>query len=381
MNPPPLSLYIHLPWCLRKCPYCDFNSHELRGDLPGDEYVSALLSDLESELPLVWGRVVHTVFIGGGTPSLFSPSEVERLLSGIRAVLSLSPGAEITLEANPGASEHGLFAAYRDCGVNRFSLGAQSFSDAALKRLGRIHGSAEVMSAVESLHRAGIGNFNLDLMYALPGQTLEQAVSDARTALSCDPAHVSHYQLTIEPNTLFHARPPVLPDDDLAWEMQDCCAAILTAGGYGQYEVSAWARAGRECRHNLNYWQYGDFVGIGAGAHGKLTNPGDGAVSRRVRKRHPREWMQAVQRGDAVAENRILTAEERVFEFFLNQLRLRRGVSRAHFEARTGLGWERVAERVAEAEERGWLAWEGELLAPTELGWRFGNEVQALFLP
>lgn len=381
MTLPPLSLYVHLPWCVRKCPYCDFNSHEARGALPTGEYVSALLSDLEAELPLVWGRVVHSVFIGGGTPSLFSPSDVERLLSGVRALLPLSPEAEVTLEANPGASEHGQFAAYREGGVTRFSLGVQSFNDDALRRLGRIHGRDEALSAVEALHRAGIGNFNLDLMFALPGQALRDAIEDVRTAIACDPAHVSHYQLTIEPNTRFHADPPVLPDDDAAWEMQEACARLLAEGGFSQYEVSAWARPGMECRHNLNYWRYGDFVGIGAGAHGKITRPADGAILRRVRVRHPARWMEAVGRGESLAESRLLPDEERIFEFFLNQLRLRRGVSPLEFQARTGLEWERVAARVDHAIEKGLMTWGDDLLVPTGLGWRFGNEVQALFLP
>jgi len=381
MKFPPLSLYVHLPWCLRKCPYCDFNSHEVRGRVPAEEYVSALLAELEAEVPLVWGRVVHSVFIGGGTPSLFSPSQIGRLLEGIRALLPLVPDLEITLEANPGASEHGRFAAYRDCGVNRISLGVQSFSDRALQRLGRIHGSAEALGAVESLHRSGIANFNLDLMFALPGQSPDEAVFDLRAALDCEPAHLSHYQLTIEPNTLFHACPPELPDGDSAWEMQEACSALLETGGFDQYEISAWARPGRECRHNLNYWQYGDYVGIGAGAHGKITQAGEGAIVRRVRKRHPVEWMKAVASGDSLAENRAVDEQERVFEFFLNQLRLRRGVSRTQFVERTGLEWERVSARVEEAERKGLLTWLGERLTPTELGWRFVNEVQALFLP
>jgi len=378
---PPLSLYVHLPWCLRKCPYCDFNSHEAKGRVPEGEYVSALLAELEAELPLVWGRVVHSVFIGGGTPSLFSPLQIGRLLEGVRALLQLSPDAEITLEANPGATEHGRFAGYRDCGVNRISLGVQSFSDTALESLGRIHGRAEALAAVESLHRSGIVNFNLDLMFALPGQSTDEAASDLRSALDCEPAHISHYQLTIEPNTAFHVRPPELPDDDTAWEMQETCAGLLEDGGFAQYEVSAWARPGRECRHNLNYWRYGDYVGIGAGAHGKITQPGEGVIVRRARKRHPAEWMKAVASGNSLAEQRAVTEDERIFEFFLNQLRLRRGVSMTQFVERTGLEWQRAAPRVAEAERKGLLVSRGEWLTPTELGWRLVHETQALFLP
>ena len=379
---PPLSLYVHLPWCVRKCPYCDFNSHALRGELPADTYVDALLSDLERELPLVWGRTVHSVFFGGGTPSLFGASHFERLLAGIRAQLALAPGAEITLEVNPGTVEHDPFGDYRDAGINRFSLGVQSFDDAALGALGRIHGRAEALAAVESLQAAGVTNFNLDLMFALPGQGLQQALADLRTAIACEPAHLSHYQLTIEPNTAFHADPPALPDEDAAWSMQEACGQALEQAGYRQYEISAWARPGRECAHNLNYWRYGDFLGVGAGAHGKLTLAAEGRVCRRVRRRHPEAWMRAARAGDTtLAEERDLPADERRFEFFLNQLRLREGVRKDQFGPRTGLGWASVAEPVAQLIAKGLYLEEPNRLVPTELGWRFGNECQALFLP
>jgi oxygen-independent coproporphyrinogen-3 oxidase len=382
LQAPPLSLYVHLPWCVRKCPYCDFNSHAIGGDLPADEYVDALLLDLEQELPLVWGRIVQTIFFGGGTPSLFSAAHYERLLSGIRARLPLSPAVEITLEANPGTVEHDSFSGYRDAGVNRFSLGVQSFSDAALLAIGRIHGRAEAVRAVESLHGAGIPNFNLDLMFALPGQGLDDALEDVKMALSCAPAHVSHYQLTIEPNTAFHAHPPALPGEELAWRMQEECGELLAEAGFEQYEVSAWARPGLECRHNLNYWRYGDYLGIGAGAHGKLTLVAEQCVRRRVRLRHPEAWMRSLRRGEnGLAEDRLLPPEERVFEFFLNQLRLRRGVRRSQFEARTGLAWEVVVQRVGQLLDRGLLREEQDWLVPTELGWRFSNDAQAVFLP
>ena len=382
LQAPPLSLYVHLPWCVRKCPYCDFNSHAIGGDLPADEYVDALLLDLEQELPLVWGRIVQTIFFGGGTPSLFSAAHYERLLSGIRARLPLSPAVEITLEANPGTVEHDSFSGYRDAGVNRFSLGVQSFSDAALLAIGRIHGRAEAVRAVESLHGAGIPNFNLDLMFALPGQGLDDALEDVKMALSCAPAHVSHYQLTIEPNTAFHAHPPALPGEELAWRMQEECGALLAEAGFEQYEVSAWARPGLECRHNLNYWRYGDYLGIGAGAHGKLTLVAEQCVRRRVRLRQPEAWMRSLRRGEnGLAEDRLLPPEERVFEFFLNQLRLRRGVRRSQFEARTGLAWEVVVQRVGQLLDRGLLREEQDWLVPTELGWRFSNDAQAVFLP
>jgi oxygen-independent coproporphyrinogen-3 oxidase len=378
---PPLSLYIHLPWCVRKCPYCDFNSHELRGDFPADEYIEALLRDLELDLPLVWGRPVSSVFFGGGTPSLFGAAHFERLLSGCRARLPFNPGLEITLEANPGALERDRFAAYRDAGINRVSLGVQSFSDTALSSIGRIHGRAEVMQAVESLHAAGIENFNLDLMYALPGQRLAEAEEDVREAIACAPAHVSHYQLTLEPNTAFYAAPPALPDEELAWDMQEACGSLLARSGFEQYEVSAWAQAGRECVHNLNYWRYGDYLGIGAGAHGKITLPAERAVKRRIRVRHPVSWMQAIAGGGGLAEDRLVPDEERSFEFFLNQLRLRRGVQKSQFEARTGLDWAIVSKRVDELLSKGLAVEEKGRLVPTELGWRFSNESQAIFLP
>ncbi len=366
---------------MRKCPYCDFNSHALRGALPADRYVDCLLLDLEQELPLVWGRSVQTVFLGGGTPSLFEARHIERLLSGIRALAPLAPFAEVTLEANPGTVEHDRFADYRAAGVNRVSLGVQSFDDDALAALGRIHGRREALQAIELLHAAGLENFNVDLMYALPGQSRAAALADVRTALGSAPAHLSHYQLTIEPNTAFHARPPALPSDDEAVAMQEACAELLLEAGFRQYEISAWARSGRECRHNLNYWRYGDYLGIGAGAHGKLTMAADQAVRRRVRARHPEAWMTAVEAGSGVADDRVLPQEERIFEFFLNQLRLREGVIMAQFEPRTGLPRESIQARVAELLERELVTEADGRLAPTELGWRFVNDSQALFLP
>ena len=381
LGEPPLALYLHLPWCVRKCPYCDFNSHELRGALPADEYVVALLSDLELELPLVWGRVVSSVFLGGGTPSLFRADQVECLLSGIRSRVVLAPDAEITLEANPGTVEHDSFAAYRAAGVNRVSLGVQSFDDTLLQRIGRIHGRAEALTALESLAGSGIDNYNLDLMYALPGQTAAQAVEDVRTALSFAPPHVSHYQLTIEPNTYFHAHRPETPDDELAWSMQDHCTRLLGAAGLDVYEISARALPGRACRHNMNYWRYGDFIGIGAGAHGKISLPARQAVRRTIRRRHPRDWMEAAGTPEALAEERELPPAERIFEFFLNQLRLHRGVEKVHFPVRTGVPWSVVESRVARLVGRGLLEDCGDRVEPTVTGWRFVNDLQAEFLP
>ena len=381
MELPPLSLYVHLPWCVRKCPYCDFNSHAVKGQIPAGEYVGALLKDLEQDLPLVWGRTVHSVFFGGGTPSLFSAEQIQTLMSGIRGLVRLSPEAEVTLEANPGTTEYDSFSAYRDAGINRVSLGVQSFNDDSLTAIGRIHGRKEVEDAIAGIQRAGIGNFNIDLMFALPGQSLRDAVRDVRYAIDSGPTHISHYQLTLEPNTAFHANPPPLPGDDAAWQMQEECDSVLRDRGFSQYEISAWSRPGAECRHNLNYWRYGDFLGIGAGAHAKITLPAENAVRRRIRLRHPDAWMKQAGTGNALAEDRSLDAPERIFEFFLNQLRLRGGVLKKQFEPRTGLGWDEVSGPVNEAVEKGLLKDENGVLAPTTLGWRFNNEIQALFLP
>lgn len=378
---PPLALYVHLPWCVRKCPYCDFNSHALAGEMPAEDYVRALLADLENDLPLVWGRIVHSVFFGGGTPSLFTAAQIDQLLSGIRSRLPLAPGAEITLEANPGTVEHDSFSAYRDAGINRVSLGVQSFDDEALKRIGRIHGRREVEQAIASIRQANLTNFNLDLMFGLPLQSVEQGIEDVRQAIDFAPSHVSHYQLTLEPNTAFHAHPPSLPDEDACWEIQEGSAALLTAHGFEQYEVSAWAKPSKQCAHNLNYWRYGDYLGIGAGAHGKITLPAEGAVRRLSKERHPKSYLKALETGKWRADEQNVAAGDRCFEYFLNQLRLREGVSMADFEPRTGLSWDFAREAVSEAVDRGLLQQQGQGLVPTELGWRFVNEIQALFLP
>jgi oxygen-independent coproporphyrinogen-3 oxidase len=378
---PPLSLYVHLPWCVQKCPYCDFNSHALDGIIPAAAYVDALLLDLENDLPLVWGRPVHSVFFGGGTPSLFSAAEIDRFLAGARSRISLAPAAEITLEANPGTIEHDSFSAYRDAGINRVSLGAQSFDDAALKRIGRIHGRAEVETAIESIHQARLDNFNLDLMFGLPQQTPAEAVEDVLQALAHHPAHLSHYQLTLEPNTAFHARPPQLPGEDECWEMQEACSGLLRQQGFEQYEISAWARPGKHCAHNLNYWRYGDYIGIGAGAHGKITLPGEQCIRRFSKQRHPKTYLQAAKNGIWCAEATEVKKRDRAFEFFLNQLRLRDGVRLGDFTPRTGLDLESLKTPIAEAQKRGLLRQQGSTLVPTELGWRFVNETQALFLP
>ncbi|NRB71206.1 MAG: radical SAM family heme chaperone HemW, partial [Xanthomonadales bacterium] len=304
---PPLSLYVHLPWCIRKCPYCDFNSHTLRDELPADDYIQRLWEDLEQDLPLVWGRTVHTIYFGGGTPSLFSAAHFDRLLAGFRARLDLAPGAEITLEANPGTIEHDSFQAYREAGINRVSLGVQSFHDPQLQALGRIHGGDDVQRALASLQSAGLDNFNIDLMFGLPAQSTEQACDDVRMALAADPAHISYYHLTLEPNTAFAVNPPPLPGEERCWEMQDAGSALLEAAGFAQYELSAWARPERQSRHNLNYWRYGDYLGIGAGAHGKLSLPANGEIQRLIKVRHPRRYLA----GERLAKTHVLQPAER----------------------------------------------------------------------
>ena len=379
--PPPLSLYIHLPWCVRKCPYCDFNSHAGKGALPFDAYIDALIADLDQDLPLVWGRVVNSVFFGGGTPSLFPADAIDHFLQGASARLRFAPEVEITLETNPGTAEHGRFADYRAAGVNRVSFGIPSFDDAVLRRLGRIHDSAQAEAAVKLAQDAGLDNLNLDLMYALPGQTLAMAERDLERAFALDPAHVSHYQLTLEPNTVLAARPPEdLPDDDLAWDMQERCQALLAEAGYAQYEVSAYARPGRQCAHNLNYWRFGDYLGIGAGAHGKLTLGAEQAILRRWKLKHPAAWLAAAGRDAAIGGDERIAPQQRPFEFMLNALRLVEGFALATFEARTGLPASAIAAPLAEAETRGWLRREDGAVRPTALGRRFGNDVIALFL-
>lgn len=378
---PPLSLYVHLPWCVRKCPYCDFNSHEAGESAPFEDYVSALLTDLETELPSVWGRSVHSVFLGGGTPSLFPAEQLDSLLSGIRQRINLSPGAEITLEANPGATEYDSFSALREAGINRVSLGVQTFDEDLLARIGRIHGRADIDRALDSIRQSGLENFNVDLMFGLPGQGLQQALRDIEWAVASGATHISHYRLTLEPNTAFHARPPRLPDDDRCWEMQEAASGVLSEAGFAPYEISAWSLQGRQCAHNLNYWRFGDYLGIGAGAHGKLTLPSSGAIERRIRKRHPKAWMAGVASGDALASTTKLDDADRVFEFFLNHLRLRQAVSRTDFEYRTGIDWEAVMPAVESGIARGLLRLCEPGFETTELGWRFNNECQALFLP
>jgi len=380
--PPPLSLYVHLPWCVRKCPYCDFNSHAARGALPFDDYVDALVRDLDHDLPLVWGRVVNSVFFGGGTPSLFPPEAIDRFLQAASARLRFAPGLEITLETNPGTAEHGRFDRYLAAGVNRLSFGIQSFDDAALQRLGRIHDSAEAERAVKLAQDAGYDNINLDLMYALPEQTLAGAEADLVRAFALSPAHISHYQLTLEPNTVFYARPPGgIPDEDGAWDIQERCQQMLAEHGYGQYEVSAYARPGRQCAHNLNYWRFGDYLGIGAGAHGKISSGAAQHVLRRWKHKHPQTYLAQAGQPAAIGGDEIVPVERLPFEYMLNLLRLHEGFRLADFAAATGLAAEAIAGPLAQAQARGWLEQDGDRILLTELGRRFTNDVVELFLP
>ena len=370
---PPLALYVHIPWCVRKCPYCDFNSHERPGALPEKEYVACLMRDIEQLLPAVWGRRVVSVFIGGGTPSLFSPESIDALLSGARARLTLEPEAEITLEANPGAVEAARFRGFREAGVNRISIGVQSFDDRMLAALGRIHSSAEAVRAIEAA-AACFDNVNIDLMYALPGQSAAMARADLERALGFSIPHVSAYQLTIEPNTVFWSRPPALPEHDAAADMQLAVEDLLGAAGYEHYETSAFARPGRRCRHNMNYWQFGDYLGVGAGAHGKVSFPD--RVTRHARAKQPAEYMKA----DAKVEESVVAPRELPFEFMLNALRLVEGFPSALFAERTGLPITVVERELEAAEAKGLLERDWKRIRPTVRGRRFLNELLQSFL-
>ena len=383
---PPLTLYVHLPWCLKKCPYCDFNSHQLHpldqigaGELPEERYVDALIADLESALALIWGRAVHSVFIGGGTPSLFSPQAIDRLLAAIRARLPLDAGCEVTLEANPGTFEKERFRAFRSAGVTRLSVGVQSFNDQHLQALGRVHDSAQARAALEEAASA-FETFNLDLMYALPGQSMGQLEEDVRTALSFAPPHLSIYHLTIEPNTFFAKHPPKLPEDDLAYDMLDRITELTGAAGLARYEVSAYARGQEhQCQHNRNYWQFGDYLGIGAGAHSKISFAH--RVLRQVRLREPRSYMAQALAGQAVAQEVDIKRSELPFEYMLNALRLQEGFALQDFTARTGLPMSSIAAGLAQAEQQGLVTQTLERVQPTARGFDFLSDLQALFLP
>ena len=380
-NLPPLSLYVHLPWCLKKCPYCDFNSHEFRDGVDPvstqDAYIQALLADLEASLPLIWGRSIQTVFLGGGTPSLFSPEAIDRLISGIRARVRLAPDAEVTLEANPGTFEKDRFKAFRQAGVTRLSIGVQSFDDTHLKALGRVHDRDQAVAAVTEAAQV-FDTFNLDLMYALPGQTLDRLTQDIQTALAFAPPHISIYHLTIEPNTVFAKFPPSLPEDDLAYEMMDRITELTSAQGLARYEVSAYAKSGHQCAHNLNYWQFGDYLGIGAGAHSKLSFAH--RVLRPVRYREPALYMQQALKGEPVTQSHEVSRQELPFEFMLNALRLRDGFALADYVDRTGLALTSIQQGLLEGEQKGLLNRDLHRVWPTEKGFDFLSDLQALFL-
>lgn len=378
---PSLGLYVHIPWCERKCPYCDFNSHAVSERIPQRAYLQALLRDLDHDLPLVAGRAVGSIFIGGGTPSLLAAETVRDLLEGVGARLGWAADIEITLEANPGTVEQGRFAELRAAGINRLSIGVQSFDDRLLRAIGRIHDGAEARRAAEAAHAAGFVNLNLDLMCGLPGQAVAQARRDAEVAVALGPGHVSHYQLTLEPNTALYQDPPGLPDEDALEPMQEGAQGVLCAAGYGQYEVSSFARAGRQCRHNLNYWRFGDYLGMGAGAHAKLTDPASGSITRTSKQRHPERYLRTAGQSAGISSSRVLGREDIVLEFMMNALRLNEGFDEPTFTARTGLPLEAAAEPLRRAQALGLLEWTGCRARATAQGRHFLNDLLALFLP
>ena len=379
---PSLSLYIHLPWCVQKCPYCDFNSHALGNDSFDEHaYINALIIDLEQELPSVWGRQVESIFLGGGTPSLFSASAIDQLLAAVRARLSLSMDCEISMEANPGTWEKDRFIAFRQAGVNRLSIGIQSFDDTALQALGRIHSGQQAIVAAEEAAQAGFSSWNIDLMFALPGQTLAAARSDLDMAIALAPAHISYYQLTLEANTAFYHTPPVLPDDESAWQMQQQGLQLLTEAAYQQYEISAFAQKGQQCRHNLNYWRFGDYLGIGAGAHGKISRADRQQIERYSKRRGPVDYQQLAGQDQRIHEQHLLSPAETRFEFMLNALRLNEGFSRKYFRQQTGLPLTPLEAALKMAEKRGLIKQTLNSIKPTTLGHRFLNDLQEIFLP
>jgi putative oxygen-independent coproporphyrinogen III oxidase len=375
---PPLSLYVHLPWCLKKCPYCDFNSHEQKSGVPEARYLDALRADLEAALPFIWGRRVHSIFIGGGTPSLFSPASIDQLITDIRARLPLEPGCEITLEANPGTFEKDRFRGYRAAGVTRLSIGVQSFNDEKLQAIGRVHDAAQARAAVEEAREA-FDTFNIDLMYALPGQTPDELRADLQQALAFQPPHLSIYHLTIEANTFFAKHPPQVPDDDTAFDMLDIITEQAAASGLERYEVSAFARPGHRCVHNLNYWQFGDYLGIGAGAHSKLSFPH--RVVRQTRYRDPARYMDQALAGAAITQDEEVPRDQLPFEFMLNALRLKEGFELARFTERTGLPLTTLRRALDEAEAKGWITRDLQWAQPTARGFDFLSDLQSLFLP
>ena len=378
---PPLSLYIHLPWCVKKCPYCDFNSHEFSpSGLEEEQYIDALIRDLETELPRVWGRTIISVFIGGGTPSLFSPDALDKLLSAIRARLNIHPQIEITLEANPGTAEADKFSSYREIGINRLSLGVQSFNDENLKALGRIHDSAEAINAIELTKAAGFDDFNIDLMFGLPKQTINDALNDLEMAVKQLSTHISWYQLTIEPNTIFNSKPPTIPNEDELWAMQEQGQVFLQENNFKQYEISAYAKDKHTAVHNMNYWQFGDYIGIGAGAHGKITNVAEQKIERFTRHKIPKRYIELAGSDAVITETRVLNCDELTLEFMMNALRLTEGIPTHLFTDRTGLPLKSAEKELMLAEERGLIDWQMNELKPSLAGSRYLNELLELFV-
>ncbi len=378
MQPIPLSVYIHLPWCVRKCPYCDFNSHEARETIPEDLYVAALFRDLDEQLPHVRERNIISLFFGGGTPSLFSPHAIEKILTGLHNRLRFNSDIEITLEANPGTIDETRFRGFRQAGINRLSIGIQSLQDEKLKLLGRIHNREYALRAIDAAKNAGFDNFNLDLMHGLPEQSVADALSDLHDALACQPTHLSWYQLTIEPNTLFHHRPPTLPAEEVLWEIQEQGKAFIHEQGFKQYEVSAYCLPERECKHNQNYWEFGDYLGIGAGAHSKITDMEHGTITRHSQVKNPNDFLNTEKKLSATQT--LLTERDKVFEFMLNALRLTRGVPYSLFTERTGLPLSSLEPMLTDAKNRGFLLNDPSCLCATELGQRFLNDLVGLFL-
>jgi putative oxygen-independent coproporphyrinogen III oxidase len=376
----PLSLYVHLPWCVEKCPYCDFNSHEIQGELPEQTYIDALFRNVEDQLPAFWGRRIDTMFIGGGTPSLFSGASIERLMSGLRARLGFVANMEVTLESNPGTADASNYAAYREAGINRLSIGVQSLDSEHLKTLGRIHSADEAIAAIAIAKQAGFERINADLMYGLANQTVAQALDDLKQLIDQDIEHISWYQLTIEPNTVYYSKPPAhLPDNDFIMDIQQAGSELLLSAGYHQYEISAWAKPGAECQHNLNYWQFGDYVGIGAGAHGKITDFNEVRIYRTRMRKQPDHWLQT--NSELMAERTAIAREDLALEFFLNVLRLNQGAPKNYLFERTGLMSERIQAPLDQAVQKGLLAQHPDNFVATELGRNYLNDLLALFMP
>ncbi len=378
---PPLSLYVHIPWCVKKCPYCDFNSHELKDTLPEKKYIDTLLADLDQQLVNIWGRRIQSIFIGGGTPSLFSSEAINQLLSGLRARLNFSPDTEITLEANPGTVEQGRFEEFFSIGINRISIGVQSFNNKHLRQLGRIHSAREAIKAIEIAHKADFKRINIDLMYGLPGQSAGEALGDLQCAFALKPEHISHYQLTIEPNTLFHHQPPLLPDDEQLADIEEACREQLSAHDYQRYEISAFARPGQECKHNLNYWQFGDYVGIGAGAHGKITRSDQQNIQRYWMVKNPRDYLDATEQAQRLSGSKLLSDRETTFEFLLNAFRLVDGFSSELFQLHCGQPISTIEKGLQLAEQKDLINWGLKEIKPTKLGLQYLNNLTEIFLP